>query len=154
MRRSRALTLAALAATAALALPAHAAPFQKTVPFVLDEWSEIGLQDGPVTVHRLRVERKSGIKGFKSTLSRPGNSQFLQDVQIQIEYSNTSTTDWKVKAKVVWLDGADKLIDGYEGGQDLDEQKSHELATVLFSTLRYGLDQARRLRIELQVAPD
>jgi hypothetical protein len=149
-RRYCRLALAALA----LAGPAHAAPFQKTVPFVLDEWSEIGLTDGPVTIHRLRIERKSGIKGFKSALSRPGHSEFLQDVQIQIEYSNVSTTDWKVKAKVVWVDGADKVIDGYEGSEDVDEQRSHELAHMLFSTLRYGLEQARHLRIELTVAPD
>jgi hypothetical protein len=146
--------LAAFAVTAAISVPARSAPYQRTVPFVLDQWVDIEQKDGPVTLHRLRIERKAGIKGFKSVLTRPGNSQFLQDVQIQLEYSNPSTTDWQVKARIVWLDAADQVIDGYEGTEDLDEGESHELATMLFSTLRYGLDQARRLRIELEVIPD
>jgi len=155
MRHTRVLRFAALAATAALAAaPAQAAPYQRTVAFALDEWIDVAFQDGAVTIHRLRIERKSGIKGFKSALSRPGNGQFVQDVQIQLEYSNTSTTDWQVKARIVWLDSADRVIDGYEGREDVDDKESHELATMLFSTLRYGLDQARRLRIELEIVPD
>jgi hypothetical protein len=34
-------------------------------------------------------------------VSRPGNKEFLQDVQIQIESSNSSSSDWKVEANVV-----------------------------------------------------
>jgi hypothetical protein len=75
-------------------------------------------------------------------------------VQIQIEYSNSSTTDWQVDANIAWLDADDKVIDGYKGDEDLDEGGSHEVATMLFATLKYGLDQARRLRIGLTIGPD
>ena len=133
---------------------AEAAPFRRTVPFALDQWVDIGFQDGPVTIHRLRIERKSGLRGFKSVMSRPGNTEFVQDVQIQIEFSNSSTSDWEVKASVVWLDANDQVIDGYRGDEGLGDGDSHELATMLFSTLKYGLEQARKLRIELSVQPD
>jgi len=148
------LGLTALTLAPILSRQVEGAPFQRTVPFVLDQWVDVGFQDGPVTIHRLRVERKGGLKGFKSVLSRPGNTEFLQDVQIQIEFSNTSTSDWKVKANVVWLDASDQVIDGYRGSQGLGDGDSHALATMLFSTLKYGLGVARRLRVQLEVEPD
>jgi hypothetical protein len=131
---------------------AAAEPFQTTVALALERWIDIGYRDGPVTIHRLRLERKN--RGFKATVSRPGNAEFLQDVQIQIEYSNNSSTDWQVDADIVWLDAGDKMIDGYRGDKDLDEDGSHEIATLLLAALKYGLDQARRLRIRLTVGPD
>jgi len=146
--------LAAVGLSLLLPRAAEAAPFRRTVPFALDQWFDIGFQDGPVTIHRLRIERKGGLKGFKSVVSRPGNTEFVQDVQIQIEFSNSSTSDWEVKARVVWLDANDQVIDGYKGDEGLGDEESHELATMLFSTLKYGLDQARKLRIELEVQPD
>jgi hypothetical protein len=154
MQRLLVPAFVALAGGLATGGRAEAAGFERTVPFALDQWIGIELKEGPVTIHRVRVERKGGLKGFKSTVSRPGNSQFLQDVQIQIEYSNTSTADWQVRGRIVWLDAADKTIDGYEGTEDLDEEESHDVATMLFSTLRYGLDQARKLHIALEVVPD
>jgi hypothetical protein len=156
MRQSVVIALghAALGLSLLLPPPAEGAPFRRTVPFALDEWVDVGLQDGPVTIHRLRIARKSGLKGFKSVVSRPGNTEFLQDVQVQIEYSNGSTSDWEVKASVVWLDANDQVIDGYRGGEGLDDGASHELATMLLSTLKYGLEQARKLLIELAIQPD
>lgn len=47
------------------------------------------------------MSRQGGFKGFKFMVSRPGNREFLQDVQIQIEFSNSSSSDWKVEANVV-----------------------------------------------------
>ncbi len=152
MSRLAACILVAAGLSFAPPRAAAAEPFQKTVPFVLDQWIEIGYRDGPVTIHRLRLERKS--RSFKSTVTRPGNSEFLQDVQIQIEYSNTSTTDWQVNANIAWLDAGDKVIDGSKGDEDLDEGGSHEVATMLFATLKYGREQARRIRIGLTVGPD
>ena len=156
MRQAVATTVgfAAVGLSLLLSTAAEPAPFRRTVPFVLDQWVDIGYLDGPVTIHRLRIERKSGLRGFKSVMSRPGNTEFVQDVQIQIEFSNRSTTDWEVKASVVWLDANDQVIDGYRGDEGLGDGDSHELATMLFSTLKYGLEQARKLRIELSVQPD
>jgi hypothetical protein len=45
------------------------------------------------------VSRQGGFKDFKSMVNRPGNREFLQDVQI--EFSNSSSSDWKVEANVV-----------------------------------------------------
>ena len=149
-----AVGLAAVGLSVLLPAAAEAAPFRRTVPFALDQWVDIAFEDGPVTIHRLRIERKGGLKGFKSVLSRPGNTEFVRDVQVQIEFSNSSTMDWEVKASVVWLDANDQVIDGYQGDEGLGEGESHELATMLFSTLKYGLDQARKLRIELSIQPD
>jgi len=146
------LGLVALALTSLLPTPGEGATFQRTVPFALDQWVDIGWRDGPVTIHRLRVEQKG--RSFKSVVTRPGNSEFLQDVQIQIEFSNSSTADWEVKTNIVWLDANSQVIDGYQGGEGLGDGDSHELATMLFSTLKYGLKQARTLRIELEIQPD
>ena len=52
----------------------------------LGEWVELASTDGPVTLHRIRLVREGGIT--KSTFMRPGNSQYLADVQIQLEYTN------------------------------------------------------------------
>jgi hypothetical protein len=149
-----ALGAGALAFTVMFAAPVSSAPYRRTVPFALDQWIEIGLRDGAVTIHRLRIERRTGLRGFKSVVTRPAHSEYLQDVQIQVEYTNESTSDWKVRANVVWLDGAGQVIDGYKGSEDLDDGKRHELATMQFSTLKYGLDQGRRLSIDLEVEPD
>ena len=149
-----AVGLAAFGLSLLVPTGAEAAPFRRSVPFVLDQWVGIDFKDGPVTIHRLRIERKSGLKGFKSVVSRPGNTEFLQDVQVQIEYSNGSTSDWEVKTNIVWLDANDQVIDGYRGGEGLSDGSSHELATMLFSTLKYGLEQARKLTIELAIQPD
>jgi hypothetical protein len=146
--------LTTLALSSLLPTSGEAAAFQRTVPFALDQWVDINFQDGPVTIHRLRVVRKSGIKGFKSVVTRPGHSEFLQDVQIQIEFSNGSSSDWKVKANITWLDPNAEVIDGYKGSEGLGDDDSHELVTMLFSTLKYGLTQARTLRIELEIEPD
>jgi hypothetical protein len=46
------------------------------------------------------------------------------------------------------------VIDGYKGSKNLDDGAKHELATMLFPTLKQGLGVARTLSIELEVEPD
>lgn len=46
------------------------------------------------------------------------------------------------------------MIDGYKGSKNLDDGAKHELATMLFPTLKQGLGVARTLSIELEVEPD
>lgn len=151
--RSLSSTLA-LAAALALGAPAvsQAGTVEKSVPFVLDQWIELGSTDGPVTLHRLRLVRQGGVT--KSSFMRPGNNRYLADVQIQLEFSNDSTNDWEARFAVEWLDGDGKVIDGYEGDEGLDSEQRHDQQTVTLSTLKYGVDKAKKLKIRIDTNPD
>lgn len=145
-----------LALAAALAVLSPVASFagtaEKTVALKMGEWVELAATDGPVTLHRIRLVREGGIT--KSSFMRPGNSQYLADVQIQLEFTNDSTNDWEAKFDVEWLDAAGVAIDGYRGEEGLDSEKRHDEQTVTLSTLKYGLDKAKKLRIRIDFDPD
>lgn len=129
------------------ALPLSAVEIQKEFPFRLDEWFEIDVEDGPVTIHRIRVETKKG--NVKSKVFRPGNSKFLQTVQIQIEYTNDSKRDYEADLDIVWVDANGEEIDGYRDEEDIDEDERDEM-TAMLSTLKYGLEQAKTLRVGIK----
>lgn len=148
MRMSVRVAALALAVGAlALAAPSIAGEFEKTVPFTFDQWFDVNSQEGPVTLHRIRIvkERQSA----KSRIMRPGNSEYLQDVQIQLEYTNDATRDWEAKLRVEWLDENGLAIDGYNDEENLDSESRHDQATVTLSTLRYGLERAKKLAIRI-----
>lgn len=151
MRTVRSLCLIA-AVFLLLPVAASAGTAEKTVAFKLGEWIDLASTDGPVTLHRIRVVREGGLT--KSTFMRPGNSQYLADVQIQLEFTNDSTNDWEAKFDVEWLDAAGDAIDGYRGAESLDSEKRHEEQTVTLSTLKYGLDKAKKLKIRIDTNPD
>jgi hypothetical protein len=147
------LLLAGLSLILASAVPAAAGSVSKSVPFQLDEWIELEAEDGPVTLHRIRVREVKG--GFtKSKLFRPGNDQYLETIQIELEYTNTASRDWEADLDVTWLDSAGKVIDGYHDDESLNENERHEGTTVTLSTLRYGLDHAKKLEIAIEFRPD
>ncbi len=143
-----AAVVSSLAGTGAAA----AGEVEKSVPFELDRWVELGATDGPVTLHRLRVARQAA--GAKSKLVRPGNSQYLADVQIQLEFTNDATRDWEARLEVEWLDADGAVIDGYGDSENLDSESRHDEQTVTLSTLRYGLERARTLKIRIRFQPD
>lgn len=153
MRRSIAIAVG-LAALGALALnaPAAAGTVSKKVKFELGKWYDLGVTDGPATLHRIRVERMG--ESVKSHLMRPGNSEYTKDVRIELEYSNTATRDWNVAMHVHLLDDDGTVIDGYNDSETLDDSSSNDLVTVTLSTLQYGLDHAKTLSIELTFGPD
>ena len=151
MRTLRSLCLAS-AVSALLPMAALAGTAEKTVTLKMGEWVELASTDGPVTLHRIRLVREGGIT--KSTFMRPGNSQYLADVLIQLEYTNDSTNDWEAKFDVEWLDASGVAIDGYRGEEGLDSEKRHDQQTVTLSTLKYGLEKAKKLRIRLDYNPD
>ena len=148
------MRIAALALLAtSIAAPALAGSVHKSVPFALHQWVELGSEEGPVTLHRFRIEKKSG--GLtKSKLFRPGNSEFLETIQLQLEYSNRSSHDWKAHLKIVWKDSKGRVIDGYVDKESLDDGESWDKATVTLSTLRYGLERAQTLEIEIEYDRD
>lgn len=144
----------ACAAALALLLPvaSSAGTAEKAVTLKMGEWVELAATDGPVTLHRIRLVQEGGFT--KSKFMRPGNSQYLTDVQIQFEFTNDSTSDWEARFDLEWLDADGKAIDGYRGEEGLDSEKRHEEQTVTLSTLKYGLDRAKKLRVRIDFQPD
>jgi hypothetical protein len=128
------------------------APVDKTASFELGTWVTLEHTEGPVVLHRIRVVEQAGAI-TKSTIFRPTGSEYLRTVQIQIEYSNSATRDWKAVLLVEWLDADGKVIDGYRGSESLDDRESHDITTITLSTLRYGLDRARTLKIFIEPRP-
>jgi len=137
----------------ALAAPVRAGEAEKTVSFELEKWVELGVSDGPVTLHRIRLTKEGG--GFtKSKLMRPGNSEYLEDVQIQLEFSNSASKDWEARMRIEWIDGDGRTIDGYNDTENLDDDSRYDQQTVTLSTLRYGIERAKKLKIRIEFYPD
>lgn len=147
---NRCLALVALVGLVAIPLASHAV--EKSVPFALDQWIEIKSTDGPVTLHRIRLASQRGMT--KSKLFRPGGSSYTQDVQVQLDFSNQATDDWEARIRFEWLDAAGAVIDGYVGTESLDSESKFEQQTMTLSTLRYGLEKAKKIRFEITVQPD
>ncbi|MCB1037629.1 MAG: hypothetical protein KDD47_27605 [Acidobacteria bacterium] len=146
MTVSRLLAVLLLLASAA-ALPAEAASISKEFPFKLGEWYELEVTDGPVTIHRIRVEVQEG--NVKSKIFRPGNSEFSKTVQIQIEYTNRADKDYDADIDVVWVDAKGNEIDGYRDEEGIDEDERDEM-TMTLSTLKYGLEMAKTLKVGIR----
>jgi hypothetical protein len=137
------------------AAPAMAAEWKvaKDVPFELDRWIELGVKDGPVTLHRIRVTEVTG--HFKpSELVRPLNPDYMKTVRIELEYSNSATRDWETRMAVEWFDSGGVVIDGFKGDENLDDSESHDLVTVTWATLRYGLARGKTLKVKLDLHAD
>ena len=130
-----------------LAMPASAVTVEKEFPFELDEWIDIEFTDGPITIHRIRIETKKG--NWKSKISRPTNAEFMTTVQVQIDCTNESAKDVDADLEIVWIDGQGEEIDGYRGKEEMDEEE-RDTMTAMFSTLNYGLDKAKKLKVKIQ----
>lgn len=151
-RLSLGCALAASLLVSGLALPAAAGEFSKTYTFELDKWYELASTDGPVTLHRLRLEKVGG--GFTKLARLGGSSEYAASVELQLEYSNDSSNDWDADVVVEWLDAKGEAIDGFRTEINLDEDDRHELKKSTLTTLSYGLGQARKLRIEIRTDPE
>jgi hypothetical protein len=151
MRTLRKLTIA-LALMTLLPAATYAGTAEKTVPFALDQWVDLASTDGPLTLHRVRIVRQGGVT--KSSFMRPGNSKFLEDVQIQIEFTNDSSNDWEARVAIEWLDAEGRTIDGYDGKESLDSEQRHDQQTITLSTLKYGVEKAKKLKIRIDTNPD
>jgi hypothetical protein len=146
------LTLAALAAF--VPRPALGQAPSRIFAFEADKWYSLDeAKEGPVTLHRIQIARQHG-QLTKSTIFRPGNSEYLASIEIRLEYSNSATRDWKAKFRLALLDESGAEIDGYNGTEDLDEQENHQLATIKLSTLKYALEKARKLRVAIECQPE
>ena len=146
---------------AALIVLAVATPFvraqdtvEQTFAFEADKWFSLGdAGSGPVVLHRIQIARQQG-HFTKSTLYRPGNTEFLAAIEIRLEYSNPASHDWKAKLRVTLLDEGGREIDGYSGTEDLDEGEKHQVATIKMATLKYALEHARKLKVWAELQPE
>ena len=153
MRRTCLVSLSVLCLLLVALAPAGAETFDKKVKFQMGDWIDIDLEDGPATLHRMRIIRDDG--GFtKSKFFRPGNDEYLETVQIQIEYSNSSSRDWEADIEIEWVDSKGRAIDGYNDTEEMDDRERHDLMTVTLSTLSYGLAQAQKMNVRLEIYPD
>ena len=85
---------------------------------------------------------------------RPGNQKYLDTIQFQLEYSNDATADWEAHVDLALLDADGVAIDGYEGDEGLGEKESHEEDTITISTLKYGLERAKTMRLKITCKRD
>ena len=143
-----------VAATLALApAPLAAGEVRNDVKLEFDRWVDLKVSDGPVTLHRFRLIRDA--KGsIKSRIARPSNSRYLEDVRLEIEYSNDASRDWELTVRGEWTDARGEAIDGVDQTESLDDGKRFESVTITFPTLRYGLDHGTKLKLELFFTPD
>jgi len=152
LRSQRGLVLAGVAALVLGLLapvPGHAASVKKSVALEFDKWYDVDLQDGPVTLHRIRFERKH--ESMRAKLIRPGNTEPMQDVQVQFEFSNHDKEDWKALIRFSWMDADGKTIDSYSSEENLDDSSDHKGQTITVPTLAYGLDRAKTLAYEISI---
>lgn len=152
MTLNRSFVLAILA-VAALAVPAAAqTTVDKTLPFELDKWYELNVKEGPITLHRLHLERQGGVP-LKARVAG-SDEEFRVPVKVEIEYSNIASTDWKAVVRITWLDEHGEVIDGYNDSAGLDEKKDFNRTGGTVVTLKYGLAHARKLRVLVSVRPE
>lgn len=145
-------TVLAALALALLMLPGTLAAedVDRSFPFELDTWYDLNVEADGITLHRVRVEKVDS--NIKSRVFRPGikDDPMIQDVQIQVEYSNDSRRDVEADLEIFWVDSRGRRIDGYEGEEDMDEGERYEQMTALRSTLTYGLDVAEKLDVKIR----
>jgi hypothetical protein len=143
--------LSVLAATV-LAVPASAqTSVDRTVPFELEKWFELNVKEGPITLHRIRLERVGA--GLKARVTG-GEDEYRVAVKVELEYSNAASSDWRGVFRISWVDESGETIDGYNGSHELEEKKDFNRTGGTVTTLRYGLARARKLRLLLNVKPD
>jgi len=144
--------LTLLAATVLSAPVSAQTSVDKTLPFELDKWYELNVKEGPITLHRIRLERGVG-GGLKSRVTG-GEDEYRAPLKVELEYSNAASSDWRVVFRISWTDDSGEAIDGYNGSHQLSEKKDFERTGGTVMTLRYGLARARKLRLLLNIKPD
>lgn len=150
--RDTKIRLLIVASLLAFLLPSltSAQAFDETFDFRLDEWIEIELEEDPITIHRLRVVRSN--PGVAARIAR--NERYDQQLELELEYSNQASRDWELDIQLEWLDEDDAVIEGIETEFELDKRRARDLKKEKSSANRYGLGQAVRLSVRLELDPD
>ena len=124
----------------------------KTYEFEMDRWHEIGVSDGPVTLHRIRLDRKED-RLTKSALARPYNQQYLEPIRFQLDYTNGASSKWRARVMVRWLDEEGRVIDGFSANENLQKKSANKIAQASVATIKYGLERAETLEVEIRFEP-
>ncbi len=155
MRSTTLRTVLGTAATALLLLaatPAMAGQVAETFDFALDEWMDLDATDGPITLYRVRLDKVEG-RLTKATVARPYNPEFVETVRLQLEYTNESSSKWNARLTARWLDEDGDPIDGISANEKLDKKSARKITQVSLVTLKYGLERARTLEVEIHYEP-
>jgi len=152
MRHSTLASALAVVWLLAITPAAHAGELVRTEDFTLETWYELEDGDGPIQLHRVRLDPKEG-RVTKSSLFRPHNNEYLQTLGIQLEYTNTSDQKWDARINVRWLDEDGEVIDGFSGNETLSKKSAQKIVSMSVSTLKYGLARAKTLEIEIHYEP-
>src|SRR5512146_2635467 len=140
MRLSAPVLVLALAGAALTAPPAQAqTSVTRSFPFELGRWYELGVTEGPITLHRIRLDRQA--PGVVKSHVR-GVNEYDTDVKVELEYSNQATSDWQCAFRITWMDDSGEPIDGYTGTHELDDKKAFERTGGTVTTLKYGVGRA------------
>lgn len=123
---------------------------EKNLPFKLGDWISLDVERTPIILHRLRLVRSNG--GIASRIAR--NQQYDQQVELELEFSNSSSQDWKGRVTVEWLDASGDTIEGIETKFELDDHETRSIRKERSSANRYGLEHARKLRLSIELNPD
>lgn len=129
---------------------ANALEVVKTFDFSLDEWQELESTEDAVTLHRIRLVRNQG-RLTKAAFQRPYNQEYLEALQIELDYTNGGSKDKEVRVEVEWLDAEGEVIDGFGANEDLDKKSARKTTSTSLSTARYGLGKAETLKVRLLV---
>jgi len=152
MHKTLTAVFVALALTLLAAAPAAAGEVTETFDFELDAWKEIDAVDGPVTLHRIRLDRKQD-RVTKSVLSRPYNQEYLDVVRVTLEFTNEATSTWKARLDIRWLDAEGRVIDGFGANEKLDKKAAREVVRVSIPTLKYAVERAKTLEVKVHFRP-
>lgn len=138
------------AAALLLAPPLVAQAYDETFDFTVDEWIELDLEEVPITIHRLRLQGSD--PGIAARIAR--NQRYVQQLELQLEFTNDGSQDWEAEVQVEWLDQAGDVIEGIETDFDLDGRDRRKIRREKKSVNRYGLSRAVRLSIRIELDPD
>ena len=152
---NRGLTLACLlTATGILgsASRTEATVIRQSCDFRLETWCDIDQTDGPVTLHRFRVTTTDiGIRSISAT--NVLNDEYLQRIGVQVEFTNEGDKKYKSFVKVRWLDAEETAIDGFGDEEGLEGHKARGMIRRSIPALKYGLQKAKTIEIEVNLNP-
>lgn len=126
--------------------------FEASYDFALHDWHALDQTDGAVTLHRFRLEPKTG-RIDRSVLFRSKGQEYVRTIVFQMEYTNESSSKWDAKVEVAWLDSEGEVIDGFTATDSLSKKSARKIFSVSLPTLAYGLEQAETLRVQIHFTP-
>jgi hypothetical protein len=132
--------------------PAAATVIKQTCDFRMEIWCDIEQTDGGVTLHRVRVTTSDlGIRSLSTNNAL--NDEYMERVGVQLDYTNEGSSRVKSYIKVRWIDEDGAAIDGFGDEEGLERSTTRGTVRRSIGALRYGLQRARTIEIEVNLNP-